>query len=184
MRYPLVLLLAGWGSLVAAVPALAHGAKIEYQPINGIEIQARYDSGEPMRAAQVNIYAPDNPSEPWQTGVTDDEGRFVFTPDPSRPGNWEVMVRQAGHGDVLAIPVAGNPAAVDSATSPDSADSATPQALGTADVSEEPGDSAAPPAGLSTPGTARTAGVPLWVSMAAVVWGFVGTALFFARGKR
>jgi nickel transport protein len=156
MRYPLVLLLAGWGGLGWVAPALAHGAKLEYQPINGIEIQARYDSGDPMKAAQVNIYAPDNPTEPWLTGTTDDAGHFIFTPDPSRPGNWEVMVRQAGHGDVLAIPVAADGRlAVDTSSSM-----------------------------LAAGGAARTAGLPLWVSMAAMVWGFVGTALFFARGKR
>ena len=147
MKYPLVLLLAGWGSLATVAPTFAHGAKLEYQPITGIEIQARYDSGEPMKAAQVNIYTPNNPSQPWQTGVTDDNGRFVFTPDPSQPGNWEVMVRQAGHGDVLAIPV---------------------------------GEGATP----ATPGEPAAAGVPRWVSIAAMVWGFMGTALFFARGQR
>ncbi|MFH7241907.1 MAG: carboxypeptidase regulatory-like domain-containing protein [Spirulina sp.] len=179
MNYPVVLLLAGWGGLVTVAPAFAHGAKIEYQPINGIEIQARYDSGEPMSAAQVNVYAPDNPSEPWQTGTTDSEGRFVFTPDPSRPGNWEVMVRQAGHGDVLAIPVEGNPVAADAVTG----DSATGTPEGTTGNAGVPGDTN-PSAGRANAGEPRTAGVPLWVSMAAVVWGFVGTALFFARGKR
>ncbi len=176
MNYPLVLLLAGWGGLVTVAPALAHGAKIDYQPINGIEIQARYDSGEPMSAAQVNVYAPDNPSEPWQTGTTDAEGRFVFTPDPSRPGNWEVMVRQAGHGDVLAIPVGEPSSAVDSG-------SGFSAAAGTTGSAGVPGDTN-PSAGRANAGEPRTAGVPLWVSMAAVVWGFVGTALFFARGKR
>lgn len=132
-----------------------------------------------MRAAQINIYAPDNPSEPWQTGVTDDDGRFVFTPDPSQPGNWEVMVRQAGHGDVVAIPVAGTSATADATMAEDStaaATEATPETAG------EPGNSR--PAMLANAGAPRAANVPLWVSMAAMVWGFVGTALFFARGKR
>lgn len=180
MNYPRVLLLAGWGGFVAAVPALAHGAKLEYQPINGIEIQARYDSGEPMKAAQVNIYAPDNPSESWQTGTTDDEGRFVFTPDPSQPGNWEVMVRQAGHGDVVAIPVGEASAAANSSATGDSATSGSSSTEGTT----EGGENVNRPAMLANAGEPRTAGVPLWISMAAMVWGFIGTALFFARGKR
>ena len=182
MNYPRVLLLAGWGGLVMATPVFAHGAKLEYQPINGIEIQARYDSGEPMSAAQVNVYAPNNPSEPWQTGTTDDEGRFVFTPDPSQPGNWEVMVRQAGHGDLLVVPVAGNSATATSATG----DSATGTTEGTTGNAGESGESreANRPAVLANSDAPRAAGVPLWVSMAAMVWGFVGTALFFARGKR
>ena len=170
MKNPLVLLLAGWGGLVMATPVFAHGAKLEYQPLNGIEIQARYDSGEPMKAAQVNIYAPDNPNEPWQTGTTDDEGRFVFTPDPSRPGNWEVMVRQAGHGDILVVPVTAESA------------EATASAPGTPNQAETGAEGS--PAVLANRETIPSAGVPLWVSMAAMVWGFVGTALFFARGKR
>lgn len=181
MKYPLVLLLAGWGGLVTVAPVFAHGAKLEYQPINGIEVRARYDSGEPMKAAQINIYAPDNPSEPWMTGTTDDEGRFVFTPDPSRPGTWEVMVRQAGHGDILAIPVTGDSAVTgDSQASGEAGDmGADPTA-----IAAEEGNSAQRPAGLANRNEAPTSGVPLWVSMAAVVAGFIGTALFFARGKR
>lgn len=176
MRYPLVLLLAGWGGLGWLAPALAHGAKLAYQPINGIEIHARYDSGEPMKAAQINVYAPDDPNQPWLTGFTDDDGRFVFSPDTSRPGNWEVMVRQAGHGDILAIPVAGNAAAVGALEESGGA--------GSTGESGDPGGSGQRPAVLANRGEPRTAGVPLWVSMVAVVWGFIGTALFFARGKR
>lgn len=181
MNYPLVLLLAGWGGVLGTVPALAHGTKIDYQRINGIEIHARYDSGNPMSAAQVNIYAPDNPSQPWQTGITDDGGRFVFTPDPAQPGNWEVMVRQAGHGNIVVIPV-------ESSVMGDAAGTDNPVASGLPEGAEASGEAResgeVPVAALASSGTTPTAGVPLWVSMAAVVWGFIGTALFFARGKR
>ena len=60
--------------------AYAHGARIEYTVDVEIEIVASYDSGEPMAGAQVVVYAPDNPSSPWLTGVCDDEGRFSFVP--------------------------------------------------------------------------------------------------------
>lgn len=83
----------------------AHGVKIEYTSSMAIEIVAKYDSGEPMSGAQVVVYAPDDPSTPWLTGVCDDEGRFTFTPDSSKPGTWDVQVRQAGHGDIVHIPV-------------------------------------------------------------------------------
>lgn len=170
MTYLRVLGLVGWGSLGWAVPVFAHGVLLEHQPISGIEIQARYDNGDPMGAAQVNVYAPDNPREPWLTGTTDDDGRFVFTPDPSRPGNWEVMVRQAGHGDIVAIPVAGDETVMENSAA--------------ADPPEGDGGSGQTSSGQTSSGQTSVAGVPLWVSMAAVVWGFVGTALFFARGKR
>lgn len=173
MRYSLVLWLAGWGSLGWAIPAIAHGVLLDHQPISGIEVHARYDNGNPMGAAQVNVYAPNNPSEPWLTGTTDDDGRFTFTPDANNPGNWEVMVRQAGHGAMMVVPVAG----AASGGSPESEEATAGETEAAAVV--EP----TPPAS-STANEVRVAGVPLWVSMAAVVWGFVGTALFFSRGKR
>jgi len=86
--------------------AYAHGAKIEYTIGMTIEITATYDSGEPMDGAQVTVYAPDEPSTPWLTGICGDDGRFSFAPDTSKPGTWDIQVRQAGHGDIVHIPVA------------------------------------------------------------------------------
>jgi nickel transport protein len=60
---------------------LAHGAHIDYQPTESIQIQAKYDSGDPMQGAQVMVYSPDDLSDPWTQGTTDDQGRFVFAPD-------------------------------------------------------------------------------------------------------
>ena len=84
--------------------ALAHGAKIEYTVNVAIEIVATYDNGEPMAGAQVVVYAPDDPSTPWLTGVCDDQGRFTFVPDASKLGTWDIQVRKAGHGDIVHIP--------------------------------------------------------------------------------
>jgi len=128
----------GW-----APSALAHGAHLTHRAA-GIEVTATYDGGQPMVGAQVQVYAPDDPSTPWAVGTTDDEGRYWFTPDAEQPGNWEVMVRQAGHGDVLAIPV---------------------------------GQTEIVPVASASP-------LQRGVAAGAVVWGCVGTALFFARGKR
>lgn len=93
-------------SILLPAQAYAHGAKIEYTIGMTIEIAATYDNGEPMRGAQVTVYAPDDPSTPWLTGFCDDDGRFSFTPDTSKPGTWDIQVRQAGHGDIVHIPVA------------------------------------------------------------------------------
>jgi nickel transport protein len=85
--------------------AFAHGARIEYTIGMTVQIQASYDTGEPMAGGQVVVYAPDDPTTPWLTGACDDEGRFTFTPDPDKPGTWDVQVRQAGHGDIVHIPI-------------------------------------------------------------------------------
>ena len=130
--------------LALALPAYAHGAKIEYTIGMTVEIVATYDSGEPMVDAQVTIYAPDNPSTPWLTGVCDDEGYFSFTPDTTKTGTWDIQVRQAGHGDIVHIPI------------------------GTESASDSGG------------GT-----TPLQIALMSVcvVWGCIGTALFFSRRR-
>ena len=91
--------------LVLPVNVYAHGARIEYTSNVEIEIVAKYDSGEPMGRAQVVVYAPDNLSTPWLTGICDDEGVFAFKPDSNKPGTWDIQVRQAGHGDIVHIPI-------------------------------------------------------------------------------
>ena len=126
--------------------ALAHGAKIEYTVDVTIELLAAYDNGEPMAGAQFVVYAPDDPSTPWLTGVCDDEGRFSFIPDTTKPGIWDVQVRQAGHGDIVHIPV-GEDAAVSGSTG-----------------------------GYTT--------LQIVLMALCVVWGSVGTALYFSRRKR
>ncbi|KUK41295.1 MAG: hypothetical protein XD69_0653 [Clostridia bacterium 62_21] len=132
--------------ILVAIPvtAFAHGARITYQTRTAIEITAAYDTGEPMEGAQVTIYAPDDPSTPCFTGVCDENGRFTFTPDLSKPGTWDVQVRHAGHGGIIHIPV-----------------------------------------GEETAAQGGTCYTPLQIVLmaACVVWGLVGTALFFARRK-
>ena len=87
------------------VTAYAHGAKIEYTSEVTIDLVAAYDSGEPMAEAQVVVYTPDAPSTPWLNGTCDEEGRFMFVPDASIPGTWDIQVRQAGHGDMVHITI-------------------------------------------------------------------------------
>jgi len=144
MKWKLVLPLACLLALGLTATAFAHGAKIEYTISMAIEIHAAYDTGAPMAGGQVTVYAPDDPSTPWLTGVCDEEGRFVFTPDTSKPGTWDVQVRQAGHGDMVHIPI-GEDMAVSGSTG-------------------------------YTPLQIVLMGV-------CVVWGFVGSALFFSRRK-
>lgn len=109
---PLGPCLARWGGAIAGVTvgltlgtpaAWGHGAHIQARPSQAIEIQATYDSGEPLAEAQVQVYGPEDPQTPRFTGLTDAQGRYLFIPDG--PGDWEVSVRQAGHGDIAVIPV-------------------------------------------------------------------------------
>ena len=104
-------------ALAAAIaipkPVFAHGANIEYRETPGITIQAKYDDGTPMANAQVIIYAPGDRANPWLQGTTDKTGNFSFIPDttPENRGDWDIKVRQSGHGHITTIPISGKSAA-------------------------------------------------------------------------
>ena len=141
---------------LTAVPkqVLAHGASIDYRETSAITIEAKYDDGTPMANAQVVVYAPSDRATPWLKGTTDDSGNFTFVPDTDAEnvGDWDVKVRQAGHGDITSIP-----------------------------ITEDVGGNAAK-AQLSSDGSGYSSAQKA-VMAAAVGWGFIGTALFFARSK-
>lgn len=145
-------------TLLSVSPAWSHGTSIEHRTAKAIEIRATYDDGKPMGEAQVTVYAPNDPTTPWLQGQTTEEGTFAFVPDPEMEGNWDVKVRQSGHGDLISIPL-------ETASPQSTVESPSPEA--TQAVSEWQG-------GGYTP-------LQKFIMAALGVWGFVGTALFFAR---
>ncbi|MGK7942916.1 MAG: carboxypeptidase regulatory-like domain-containing protein [Microcystaceae cyanobacterium] len=131
--------------------AMAHGAKINYKTTQAFQITALYEDGKPMKEAQVVVYAPSDPTTPWLKGTTNQTGQFTFTPDFTQEGNWDVKVRQAGHGDIISIPLTtGKTASMQLQTS------------------------------ISQTGYTSLQKVIMAVCG---IWGFVGTAMFFSRGK-
>ncbi len=140
-----------FAGLLGEKVVLAHGAKIQYRQTEAISIQATYDDGTPMDKAQVVVYAPSDLTTPWLTGVTNEEGYFSFVPDGDISGNWDVKVRQSGHGDIISIPITEGKLSAD--------------ANGEMPLSD---------AGNYSP-------LQKIVMAAAGVWGFIGTALFFSR---
>ncbi|MGB3311220.1 MAG: carboxypeptidase-like regulatory domain-containing protein [Nodosilinea sp.] len=145
-------------------PVLAHGVTVEHRRVSAVELEAQFETGEPMANAQVLVYAPGNPTEVWQEGTTDDQGRFSFTPDTSQPGSWEVMVRQAGHGVLTTIPISASTAGGEPAATPETEAQTASNSLISPSTSLSP--------------------VQRGITIGSVIWGFIGTALFFARGKR
>jgi nickel transport protein len=114
MTQKLIATLAFLAAVGLPTSALAHSVETDYL-VNGstLDFQSIYSTGEPLDGAEVTIYAPNNPDQPWAEITADAEGRFNFTPDVSIPGNWEVVIRQDGHGDIWTVPVTSAGIAVD-----------------------------------------------------------------------
>jgi nickel transport protein len=102
-RFDLALVLM-LGALLPG-PALAHAAFLSAQEVQAISIRGQYDTGAPMNGAQVTVYAPDNPAQPWTTGTADALGRFLLFPDRSLTGRWTIQMRQAGHGAIIHVEI-------------------------------------------------------------------------------
>lgn len=150
--------LAVVGGLSQVEGAIAHGVKMQYQTTQAIAIQAKYDTGAPFANAQVTVYAPQS-NTPWLQGTTDETGRFTFTPDSSKPGTWQVKARLAGHGDILNLTVGA---------------AAIPPTAAAPDAPIEPDQG----------GTIVYTPLQKGVMAASVIWGAIGTALFFWGRKR
>lgn len=164
--------LAAIASLTMPILTLAHGAKIQSRMTSAIEIQASYDNGQPMVKAQVQIYAPEDFQTPLFTGITDEAGQFIFVPDQS--GDWQVSVRQAGHGHITVIPVEIGAPKAKTNTETESAE------VNNREVNEtERGVTIAE----DFSNTAAFSPLQRIIIVASVTWGFVGTALFFWRNK-
>ena len=156
---------AGWlgASTVAPSAAIAHGSNITVTQ-QAVEIQATFEDGSPMATAQVRVYAPNRPETPLLNGTTDKQGKFWFTPNAE--GNWEVTVRQAGHGQTTTF-------VVEAATASSTAEAEKPLSSSNRS-SRDLFQQASSPTGAAQSDTMQQ-----WLSVAAVVWGFIGTALFF-----
>lgn len=129
--------------VLAGISAIAHGVVTQVITSTGVTVSAGYDDGTPLAHAHVNVYAPDNPRNPWLRGTTNDSGEFRFVPDHTITGQWGVQIRQAGHGAMVHVAIGAEERA-----------SITSNELS-----------------------------PLQKGIMAlcVVWGAIGTALFFSR---
>ncbi len=133
--------------LFASFPVLGHGARVVWE-VQGdsIHISAAFDDGLPMDRAQVTVFSATEPSEPYISGMTDENGEFAFLPDIEQSLSWDVQVRKAGHGDMVHFSLAEE----------------------SEDFIEQ--------RGLTT--------LQIILMSACVVWGFIGTALFFASKRK
>ncbi|NJL49823.1 MAG: hypothetical protein HC929_23450 [Leptolyngbyaceae cyanobacterium SM2_5_2] len=106
MKRLIVALLMGLALVGFPTQAWAHQVETFYSLGAQLEFQSTL-AARTFAGATVSIYAPNNPEEPWQTLVTDGEGRFAFVPDESMPGNWEIAIESddLSHADYWTVPV-------------------------------------------------------------------------------
>lgn len=84
--------------LGSTTTALSHGVILnELSEGKGVEVQ--YDDQTPLAYCDVDIFSPARNDQPFQKGITDPHGRFMFFPDC--PGTWTIKVNDGlGHGIV------------------------------------------------------------------------------------
>lgn len=147
----------------AFVPTLvvAHGADVvatvsrQVEVTLAVAVEATFHSGRPMVGAQVTVFAPGTSETPWLVGECDEAGHFEFAPPADRTGIWDIRVVQRGHGGRVAVEVAGE--------------------------GEQAGPSTVRAQASST---AHLTSLQKSVMAASVIWGLIGTALFFSRRRR
>ena len=97
--------LAALALLSTPTKAFGHAVETNFLFEDELQIQTLFSHGEPLTDAKVQVFSPENPEEPWLEGTTDEEGRFSFAPDTELPGDWEIVIQEKGHGDMLTVPV-------------------------------------------------------------------------------
>ncbi len=89
--------------------AWAHQVETFFTLGDQLEFQSMFSTGEPFAGAEVTIYAPNDPNQPWLATSTDSQGRFTFVPDESIPGDWEIAIEDSdgdqSHADYWTVPV-------------------------------------------------------------------------------
>jgi nickel transport protein len=199
INLPIAFILIWLGlSLVIFQPgkAIAHALNMQYETTSAIKLHVD-DGGVVLTDAQVNVFAPDNLGEPWLRGKTDSKGDFLFIPDPAIPGDWQIQVRQAGHAGEVTIAIASTaesianqatniapesePNRAEDVVNDEIANPAVDPAIAADDLAAE----AIVTSNISTTagGTATYSAMQKTVMITSVLWGCLGTALFFWRRK-
>ncbi|NJN76088.1 MAG: hypothetical protein HC796_07650 [Synechococcaceae cyanobacterium RL_1_2] len=67
--------------------ASAHMLETNYAlKLDSLELEANLSNGEALSGGKIVVYAPNNPDTPWLEASTDEQGKFVFSPDPRIKG--------------------------------------------------------------------------------------------------
>lgn len=88
--------LFGLFCLLCAMPAFAHGVGYKQADLRPLSLEFFYSTGEAMSYLEAKVYSPKDAEFAYQSGRTDEDGRFAFTPNVA--GEWRVVVKDdEGH---------------------------------------------------------------------------------------
>ncbi|MBQ3757930.1 MAG: hypothetical protein II876_00575 [Synergistaceae bacterium] len=108
---------------------LAHGTGYRHSEFRAVALEFMYSTGEMMSYREARVFSPNDEKFAYQTGRTDEKGRFSFTPDTS--GTWRVIVRdEEGHQCTAEIDVTEEFLAGKSDGTPQHDDGTLPQGMG------------------------------------------------------
>jgi nickel transport protein len=84
------------GPAVVSKTAFAHGTGYRQSEKKPISLEFSYSTGETMSYLEAKVFSPKDEKFAFQSGRTDEDGRFAFTPNAR--GWWRVVVRDGeGH---------------------------------------------------------------------------------------
>ena len=74
----------------------AHGTGYKHSELKAAALEFMYSTGEKMSYCKAEVFSPKDEKFAFQSGRTDEQGRFSFVPDSE--GTWKVTVRdEEGH---------------------------------------------------------------------------------------
>lgn len=74
----------------------AHGTGYRHSSLRAVTLEFAYSTGEAMSYREARVYSPSDERFAYQSGRTDEFGRYAFIPNVK--GEWRVIVRdEEGH---------------------------------------------------------------------------------------
>jgi nickel transport protein len=93
------------GPVAVSCPAHAHGTGYRRSDKKSLSLEFSYSTGETMSYLETKVFSPQDEKFAFQSGRTDEAGRFAFTPNV--PGLWRLRVQDGeGHMAEAEIEVA------------------------------------------------------------------------------
>jgi nickel transport protein len=84
--------------------ALAHGVGYRVSGKKAVALEFYYSTGETMAYLEARAYSPNDVKNAFQSGRTDEFGRYSFIPQTE--GEWRVIVKdEEGHRAEAVIPI-------------------------------------------------------------------------------